>query len=69
MGAVGWILVGVLFGLALSSLIPTRTVHYEISPREREDEAVRDERDFGTQEYDDEADKSEPRVWGDSAES
>jgi len=43
--------------------------HYEISPHEREDEAVRDEREFGTQEYDDEAEKSEPRVWGDSAES
>jgi len=46
-----------------------RSAHYEISPREREDEQLRDERDFGTQEYDDEAEQAEPRVWGDSAES
>jgi len=42
------------------------TLHYEISPREREDEQLRDERDFGTQEYDDEA-HDEPQPWSDDA--
>lgn len=36
-------------------------VHYEISPREREDEAERDRRDFGTQEYDDDAQRPDQR--------
>lgn len=35
--------------------------HYEISPREREDEAERDEREFGTQEYDDNANRQDQR--------
>jgi hypothetical protein len=35
--------------------------HYEISPKERQDEQERDERDFGTQEYDDTAEPEIPQ--------
>lgn len=34
---------------------------FEISPREREDEEKRDDRDFGTQEYDDDANRPDQR--------
>jgi hypothetical protein len=39
--------------------------HYEISPRERDDEAERDERDFGVQEFADEALDDKIRRQGD----